>query len=289
MISGLQILASLSFPQAHVAWLLLAALALVVWVWMVVDCSQAERAEKAAWTRRILLGGPFGAVLYLLVRKAPRRKGRHEHVASTVLRIFVTGVWGVLLWVVPVLLDDGENTAALTLLALPLVCILSYLGWLPGTRTKDDAVRGPATEARLEAERLQKGLQLRRCTCGGVMTPLSVAVTAQVLAHDVQVGGWRGPITAGRWQGHTARFHCETCGREVSIHLRPFSSGILGLGLLSLIPLSQPSQFSALGLCAYLLLPAGCLCVFFTLLNKRRRFPEIPSTDTQLDGKELGL
>ena len=55
--------------------LIVIAVALAFWIWMLVDCAnhESEGSTKIAWLLIILLAGIVGAPLYFFVRKLPRR------------------------------------------------------------------------------------------------------------------------------------------------------------------------------------------------------------------------
>jgi len=57
----------------EVVAILIAALAF--WIWMVVDCVAYERKrnEQLLWLFLIIFGNIFGASLYFLIRKRPRK------------------------------------------------------------------------------------------------------------------------------------------------------------------------------------------------------------------------
>jgi len=62
--------------EALVILTLLGGLAL--WIWMIVDCATKEEqgSVRAMWIVVVAVFGIFGALLYLFVRKMPRRAKR---------------------------------------------------------------------------------------------------------------------------------------------------------------------------------------------------------------------
>jgi hypothetical protein len=121
------------------------------------------------------------------------------------------------------------------------------------------------------AKEFAKTLRLRRCTCGGTMRPIQAGVRADAIL-GVRLSGWR---------GDSATFRCDGCGKSRVIAQAELLTIPLLLGLVSLLPLLRPSQFSTLGLCLYLLLlPGTSLCIYLVLLKNGRLHPELGQPPT---------
>ena len=65
-------------PMLFMAFVVLIAIVAVgLWLWALVDCLRDETAvgnEKLLWALIILLGGAIGAILYLVIRRPQRRR-----------------------------------------------------------------------------------------------------------------------------------------------------------------------------------------------------------------------
>jgi hypothetical protein len=83
-------------------------------------------------------------------------------------------------------------------------------------------------------------------------------------------------IVVGGWYGRDATFRCSRCGRKAVISEAVRITKPLVFGSLSLLPLLNQAQFSALGLWLYLiLLPGVCFFLVLRWTWDRRRFPEL--------------
>jgi prolipoprotein diacylglyceryltransferase len=69
------------FPFVLLLVLLFAAiavLALIFWIWMIIDCAKRDfknETEKIVWILVIVLAGLIGAIIYYFVIKASKTKG----------------------------------------------------------------------------------------------------------------------------------------------------------------------------------------------------------------------